>query len=72
MAYAPKPLFDRLYKRAVIGMECWGWNGRVGNHGYPVLTVAGKKVLGHRLSWQVHYGGGRKERQMAGRLRQTR
>jgi hypothetical protein len=54
--YKPKPLFDRLHRRAVVGMECWGWDGALNTRGYATLRVNGRGVLAHRVSWQVHYG----------------
>jgi len=30
--------------------------GHIGNHGYHVLCIMGKKILVHRIVWAMHYG----------------
>ena len=34
--------------------ECWEWTGQVGSSPYGQSVVFGRKVLAHRLSWEMH------------------
>lgn len=35
---------------------CWEWAGTLDKNGYGVLTVDGKKLKAHRLSYQINCG----------------
>lgn len=36
--------------------DCWDWKGSVNGKGYGRLSVAGRTVLIHRLSYEIHDG----------------
>lgn len=33
---------------------CWQWTGYRGQNGYGRLNIAGRPVLAHRISWELH------------------
>jgi hypothetical protein len=35
---------------------CWAWTGGTNGRGYGALHVAGRKVLAHRFSYELHFG----------------
>ena len=35
---------------------CWGWKGRRNKNGYGGLSIDGKEVLAHRLSYEINVG----------------
>jgi hypothetical protein len=51
-------LYRKRYEENVIRNEngCWGWKGHLMKKGYIEIRVAGKRKLGHRLAWEMHYG----------------
>lgn len=36
--------------------SCWLWVGSKNRHGYGTITVDGKSLLAHRVSWEIHFG----------------
>lgn len=36
--------------------ECWLWKGVVNTTGYGMLYVAGRRVLAHRVAYELHHG----------------
>ena len=54
----PKPIEERFWPKGSVGNDgnCWIWNGPVNGNGYGGLTVSGKVIQVHRISWQLHYG----------------
>lgn len=52
---------DRLrldfYKIVIKYDGCWGWKRKVLKNGYTLINMGRKKaLLGHRVSWRIHYG----------------
>lgn len=41
----------------ILKTPCWLWKGTVAVNGYGDLSVEGKRIGTHRLSYQIHYGG---------------
>ncbi len=35
--------------------ECWPWTGAA-SRGYGFFSAAGKRILAHRYSWELHFG----------------
>lgn len=50
------PLKDRLMFRVVKTPTCWNWTGTRIPRGYGMLGNAGRAVLVHRVSYEVHVG----------------
>lgn len=55
------PLEQRFWKHVDVRSpdECWPWTAKSKISGYGVISTGGrrgKKVLAHRLSWQIHNG----------------
>jgi hypothetical protein len=46
----------RLWKRVRWDEGCWVWEGATTRGGYDVVSVAGRSVLTHRLSFELHRG----------------
>jgi len=36
--------------------ECWNWKACKNQYGYGLFTIAGKKVVAHRLSYELEIG----------------
>lgn len=50
------PLIDRFFKYIQETGGCWNWmSGRIPT-GYGYLTLRGKNVYAHRLSWTIFFG----------------
>lgn len=50
------PADVRLWRRVEITDGCWLWQGRVGTHGYGMLSHNGKLTTAHRVSYVLKYG----------------
>jgi hypothetical protein len=48
---------SRFFARVIKNTDtrCWGWSGALRN-GYSYLDIDGRKIRGHRLSWEIHNG----------------
>lgn len=62
-ADSPSPIdlgrlpLGRFYSRVADAPSgCLEWHGPINNKGYGVLSVAGRMILAHRVSWAVHHG----------------
>lgn len=38
------------------GPDCWTWQGNLNDSGYGRITVQGKRLFTHRVSWQIAHG----------------
>lgn len=47
-------LLSEVVKNAISG--CWEWTGYKDRNGYGHVSVAGKAVLTHRLSYELYHG----------------
>lgn len=45
---------DRHTRRDTSG--CWVWTGAANSRGYSSVSIAGKVLLGHRVSYEAHKG----------------
>jgi hypothetical protein len=60
----PQPIQERFWQSFARGRtdECWEWKGRLNSKGYGCLDVGSrtdnsrKRVLAHRLSYELHNG----------------
>lgn len=43
----------RLWPRLVPNGSCLEWTGAANEHGYGVMTVAGKRTKAHRFAWEL-------------------
>jgi hypothetical protein len=50
------PLADRFWRNVDASGECWEWRGHRMNHGYGSIVVGGKRILAHRLAYELTYG----------------
>src|SRR5216683_4332976 len=51
------PIVQRFWKHVVITPSCWLWTASVISTGYgQIFTEAGKMMLAHRLSYELHVG----------------
>lgn len=48
----------RIWRLAVINLStgCWNWSGALYPNGYAGLTIAGRRALAHRISFQAFVG----------------
>lgn len=52
-----RPVIDRLLEMVVPGPgHCWVWTGSATYNGYCVLNANGKRVRGHRVSYEHFIG----------------
>jgi hypothetical protein len=53
-----KSVMDRFLSKIVKTDSCWIWAAGVkeSKHPYGIMTVCGKKIKAHRLSWLLHFG----------------
>jgi len=54
----PRPLEERFFDKAEVipFHECWEWSGSCDKAGYGRITLDGKSLLTHRVSWEIHNG----------------
>lgn len=52
------PVQERFWQYVERGEGCWRWTGNVNNMGYGMIYDAARrrKILAHRVSWEIHYG----------------
>lgn len=56
-AYRNRPLAERLWEQVDKSGDCWVWMGNRGRWGYGRLcSEPGKRVLAHRVSWELLHG----------------
>jgi hypothetical protein len=54
-----KPLADRFWQKVDVKTpdECWVWTANKYPNGYgQIAASAHKKLLSHRVSWELHFG----------------
>lgn len=57
MAYIARPPEQRFHSRYLkMQNGCWEWQAGKDQKGYGVITVDGKLIKAHRLSWILHHG----------------
>lgn len=56
LASAQHPPLGRIWDKTVRQGECWLWAGARLDAGYGYLEVDGKRVLAHRVSYELTYG----------------
>lgn len=47
---------NRFFNKVKKTDTCWNWIGAKNRYGYGKIMVNGKRVLAHRLSWEIHRG----------------
>jgi hypothetical protein len=47
---------ERLWRRVDKTDGCWIWKGTSNNQGYGTIYYGDRKVLAHRLAWELTYG----------------
>lgn len=49
---------ERFWSRVAIGSadECWPWQRGVNQSGYGQISIEGKQLGAHRVSYELHYG----------------
>lgn len=55
---AHRPIEERFWRYVAVGDpdECWLWTGTSYLNGYGQLSLKGRHVYAHRLSWEIHFG----------------
>jgi hypothetical protein len=48
--------YKNIYKKIDKSTGCWAWQGNKIPGDYGVLKIDGKRILAHRLSWQLQNG----------------
>ena len=52
-----KPVMERFWKYVIrADNNCWEWIGATNEYGHGLLTITGKTVMAHRLSYEYHIG----------------
>ena len=57
-----RPMLERFWSKVQKTDNCWIWTGSRLTNGYGLIRPEGqapgerKRVLAHRVSWQLHYG----------------
>lgn len=51
-----RSLADRFWEKVEMGDGCWEWQGAFDGHGYGQLNVDGRRVLAHRLAYELTHG----------------
>lgn len=49
-------LKSKLLSRIATNGDCWEWQGARNSKGYGSISVGGRLILAHRLSYRVHTG----------------
>ena len=51
-------LTERYWRRVIRPSDdvCWDWRGTKTNRGYGMTCEAGRKLMVHRVSWEIHHG----------------
>lgn len=51
-------IIDKYEARVIRrdGEECWGWGGNFHSHGYGQISFRYKKLLAHRVSYEIRHG----------------
>lgn len=44
---------DRFWDKVTKTEDCWNWNGRLNSYGYGVISLNGKFVKAHRVSYEL-------------------
>ena len=47
---------DKFWSRVRIGDGCWEWTKARNNRGYGMLSIGGRSMLAHRVSWEFANG----------------
>lgn len=47
---------ERFWDKVQIGSGCWQWTAGCTEDGYPVFSIHGKSVRGHRFSYELTNG----------------
>lgn len=53
-----RPLSEKFWSRVLPGdpSECWPWLGKPGANGYGYISHRRRRLLTHRVSWEMHNG----------------
>jgi DNA-binding XRE family transcriptional regulator len=51
-----RPIKERFWEKVEKTENCWHWKGCLNNRGYGQISMNGKAVLSHRVSWEIHNG----------------
>ncbi len=51
-----KPLELRFWTKVRKGDDCWLWVGQKAGNGYGVLLYKGRRLMAHRLAWEILRG----------------
>lgn len=54
--YMDEKVKSRLFAKVKITPSCWWWTGAKRKKGYGMISVNGKTVSTHRLSYQIYFG----------------
>lgn len=46
----------RFWKRIEKSAHCWEWKGYQNGYGYGLIGVGIRRLMAHRISWQIHHG----------------
>ena len=47
---------ERFWSRVDTSGECWVWTGYINQDGYGRLSIDGRLIMAHRVSWELHHG----------------
>lgn len=52
----PLTVTERFSRRVIITPGCWLWTGTTSNSGYATISVGGRLLYAHRVSYEQHVG----------------
>lgn len=56
VSMTPEAIAGRFWAKVKKGPSCWEWTGARFNKRYGCFQIAKRKLLAHRVSYQMHFG----------------